>query len=418
MRRALLPLLLLLFLVPATGWAQADQPRVDVISVTGLIDDQAVEFLSGTIDEAVARGTGLVVLQLDSPGVVADRGAFGRLKAEIASPSVPLAVWIGPAPAVAHGGVVDLLAAAPLSLAAPGVEIGFTEPTIVADRDDTETALPVALAGGVLEVTGPIEGVVDDTFPTINGVVSSLDGTVFDLPDGPVEVTTVTSLEVEGESVVTTVSTVVHEPGYWSAFLRLAVSPEAALFFLIAGLTVAAFEFYAIGPGIAAGAAALSLFLASYGIVTLPLRWWALLLVALGWILLTASYQMGGVAALTAMGGLSLLVGGLWFVDGAPQLQMNPVVTVVVVAGVLAFYVLAMPTVARSRFSTRTIGRDHLLGREGVAVDAFDPDGQVDVDGARWRATAHREAGIGASDRVRVVQVSGVVLEVEPIADG
>jgi membrane-bound serine protease (ClpP class) len=84
---------------------------------------------------------------------------------------------------------------------------------------------------------------------------------------------------------------------------------------------------------------------------------------------------------------------------------------------VTAFYTVAMPTVARSRFSTRTIGREHLVGREGRAAVDLDPDGEVDVAGARWQATSHREAGIVASDPVRVVEVDGTVLRVEPVAN-
>lgn len=415
-RRVVLSLCLLLFLVaPVSVSAQTDEPRVDVITLSGPLDGEAVTFAIDTIAEVAAMNTEVVVVQLDSPAVVAEEEDFERLLDVVEAPPVPLAVWVGPAPARAFGGALDLVAAAPLSLAAPGAEIGLAEPTIAADRSDTDTALPPELADAVLEVTSPVDGVVDETIPTIRQVVESLDGATFDLEDGPRQVSTLTTLEVEGEEQVTTVSTVFHEPGYWSAFLRLAVSPEAAFFFLVAGLTVAAFEFYAIGPGIAAGVAAVSLFLASSGIASLPLRWWAMALVGVGWAIMTASYQLGSVAALSTIGAIALGVGGLWFVDGAPQLQMNPLVTLVIVAGVVAFYVVAMPTVARSRFSTRTIGRAHLVGKEGTATVDFEPDGEVDVDGARWQATAHREAGITAADRIRVVEVSGTVLEVEPV---
>ncbi|HEU5112410.1 MAG TPA: NfeD family protein, partial [Acidimicrobiia bacterium] len=65
-------------------------------------------------------------------------------------------------------------------------------------------------------------------------------------------------------------------------------------------------------------------------------------------------------------------------------------------------------------FSTRTIGRDGLIGERGVAIDAFDPDGIVEVKGARWRATAHREAGLVAGSEVLVAGVDGMFLEVEP----
>ena len=75
---------------------------------------------------------------------------------------------------------------------------------------------------------------------------------------------------------------------------------------------------------------------------------------------------------------------------------------------------VALTTVARSRFSTRTIGRGHLVGRRGVAKTGFDPTGIVEVDGAAWRARTHRAAGLGAGDPVEVLAVSGIVLEVGP----
>ena len=65
-----------------------------------------------------------------------------------------------------------------------------------------------------------------------------------------------------------------------------------------------------------------------------------------------------------------------------------------------------MPTVARSRFSTQTIGRESLIGRPGVAASDLTPDGEVEIDGATWRATSHREAGITKGDPVTVLGVA------------
>jgi membrane-bound serine protease (ClpP class) len=81
---------------------------------------------------------------------------------------------------------------------------------------------------------------------------------------------------------------------------------------------------------------------------------------------------------------------------------------------VLFFFVLALPTVQRARFSTRTIGREGLIGETGVALEGFDPDGTVEINGARWRATAHREAGLVAGTAIRVAGVDGMFLEIEP----
>ncbi|MDH5615987.1 MAG: nodulation protein NfeD, partial [Acidimicrobiia bacterium] len=78
------------------------------------------------------------------------------------------------------------------------------------------------------------------------------------------------------------------------------------------------------------------------------------------------------------------------------------------------FFLVAMPTVARSRFSTPTIGRDSLIGRIGTAVTEVAPEGAVEIDGARWRALGHRESGIGAGDSVKVVGIEGIFLQIEP----
>jgi membrane-bound serine protease (ClpP class) len=367
-----------------------------VIDVSGPLDGQAVAFIAETIERSADQGAEAVIIQLDSPGVVAEESDWAELMDLIADPPVPVTAWVGPAPAVAYGGSFSLAKSTQITLAAPGVEVGFAAPTFIAgDGSDTE----------VTTVESPIEDVVDMVVPSIQQVVGALDG-------AEVQVGGDTRTLALGEGT----EVVFHKPGYWARFLRLAVTPEAAFMFLVAGLTVAAFEFFAIGPGVAAAVAAASLFLASYGIATLPVRWWALALVGLGWWAMTDSYQRGSVAVLTGLGTVLTLIGGLFYVDGAPQLTVNPVVIAVIVLVVLFFYAIAMPTVARSRFSTRTIGRDHLVGSRATALVDFGPDGEVDIAGARWRASAHREAGIRQGDVVRIAEVDGLVLEVEPLA--
>jgi membrane-bound serine protease (ClpP class) len=415
-RRFLLSTLLLaVVLAPLVAGAQADERRLDVIDISGPLDNGAVEFVIDTIEAAADRGSEAVILEVDSRGVVADPEVFEELLALTADPPLPLVVWAGPAPGRVYGGALELLAAAPLSIAAPGVEIGYASPTYIAGEPGTIASIPAPLESEVVVVEGPVEGLVDDTSPAIRQLIQELDGVAIPVGGSDRVLSTLTTSEIDGEEQTTAIPVTFHKPGYWARFLRLAVTPEAAFMFLVAGLTIAAFEFYAIGPGIAAAMAAISVFLAAYGLATLPVRWWAFALALLGWAALTASYQRGSVAAITCLGTGLMLAGGLFYVDGAPQLEMNAVVTIVIVLSVLAFYTVAMPTVARSRFSTRTIGREHLIGSRGVALADLDPDGEVEVDGARWRASAHREAGIRQGDPVRVAEIDGMILEVEPV---
>jgi membrane protein implicated in regulation of membrane protease activity len=53
-----------------------------------------------------------------------------------------------------------------------------------------------------------------------------------------------------------------------------------------------------------------------------------------------------------------------------------------------------------------------------MATSDLLPDGEVEVEGARWKATSHREAGIKAGDPVMVDGVDGWFLDVSPVADG
>ena len=77
-----------------------------------------------------------------------------------------------------------------------------------------------------------------------------------------------------------------------------------------------------------------------------------------------------------------------------------------------------MPTMIRTRFATPTIGREWMIGEMGEATADIDPDGVVRVRGALWRARTNRATPLRVGDAVRVVDIDGPVLEVEPETGG
>ena len=406
-------------MLATAGFGAAQEERtVEVVDLRGVLDDRAVDFVLDAVRGAAESGTvEVVVLQIDAPGAVASMEKLEALASLVEAPPVPLVVWVGPEPARAYGGVAQLVALAPLRVAAPGVEVGYLAPTRAGgDEPPLASGLPSELASEVVRVEGPIPGLVDETVPSLRQLLQELDGRSLEVGGREVVLSTVRPfVGPDGREGVTVLPTVIREPDPLSKFLRLPLRPEVALFLLVAGLAVAAFEFYAIGPGLAAATAALSVGLAGYGMAVLPVRWWAVALVVGAMGVLILSYQRGGSAVLTGGSLAVLAVTGFFFTDGAPQISpgVPGVVLTVVAAGF--FFLLAMPTVARSRLSTPTIGREDLVGRTGVAVEALDPDGVVEVDGARWQGTAHREAGIGPGDAIVVTGVDGWVLEVDPL---
>jgi membrane-bound serine protease (ClpP class) len=82
--------------------------------------------------------------------------------------------------------------------------------------------------------------------------------------------------------------------------------------------------------------------------------------------------------------------------------------------GVLLTFLSGMPSMVRTRFSTPTIGREWMIGEMGRAVTDIAPDGVVEIRGAQWRAYTNRATPVEQLDRVRVIGIEGLVLEVEP----
>ena len=415
MRRALILIFIAAGLVlPLAGaLAQPQAGRVVIADVRGPLDQRALDFLVEAVESPEAQ---LVVIQLNNAGI--SSGDPSELFAAVAGSRTPIAAWVGPAGAVAYGGAAQLLLVADATGAAPGTHVGLLEPVVL--RGDSPAVAPDARvrdADGLetqshLVAEGEDAPLIDAVVPTIGQYIASLDGR--DLNG----ITLETAREVEATDgstiVVPSVAVEFSKPGLFTRFLRLASRPEAAFFFLLAGVAVATFEFYAAGAGIAAAVAVLSLFLAGYGWATLPMNWIAVGLALVGLLLYTWEFQQNRLGFRSVLGTLALLFGGFTYTTAAPQYTPAWWGVILSVAGIALFYAFALTTVARSRFSTLTIGREYLVGKVGTAETDFDPEGIVVVDGARWRARSHRAAGLNPGDPVEVLEVNGILLEVGP----
>ena len=422
MLRRVLPLLLTAFLLGASAPASAEADFIDIIKLSGPLDERAVDFAIETIQE-LAPTSELIILQLDSQATLTSK--LRLLIDVVAEPAAPLAVWVGPETAVAYGGAVELLAVAPVRLAAPGVKIGAAEPFAFADagiisgvdRAEILAATSVDVATDRISILEPIPGLVDEVLPALNSVVQALDGRTVTFGGEERTLVITETFEDGGEIRRRPIETRFHEPGFVDRTLRLSLSPAIAYLFLLVGLAVAAFEFYAAGVGVAAAVAVLALGLGGYGLSELPVNWWGAILGLAGIALYLYDFQRQQMRIASVAGTLALIFGGRYFVPESPQLSMTWLSAIAITLGIAAFFLFGMTTVVRARFSTPTIGRDHLIGRRGRAETAVSPEGVIVVDGARWRANSARVSGIEAGDEVVVAAVSGFVLDVDPVEE-
>jgi len=255
--------------------------------------------------------------------------------------------------------------------------------------------------------------------PTLGDFIVNLDGETVQTATGPVELSTARVVG-EGEDRR-------RQPNQVISFRKLDLagqavhtltSPSIAYLLLIVGLALIVFEFFTISVGLAGGAGAIALIGAFVGFSHLPVTWWALGLILIAMVGYAVDVQAGRPLAWTAIATVLLIIGSLFLYGGSAKLNVPWWVLAIFIPATFAFMVGAMPVAVRSRFSTPTIGREGLIGELGEAAVDVAPDGVVVVRGARWQARTNRATPVSAGDRIRVIEVDGLVLEVEPEAGG
>ena len=408
---------------------------IAVVQVQGLLDPPTASLLRNAIENANEQRRTMLVIQLNSRGAV-DVDVQELVRA-ISQSKVPVVAWAGPSGGEAKGAATLLLQASHQAFVANGASVGPGAPVRLDQPDDPPTAAVAAQLGRLAERNGrdpegatklarnqlsPEEaraaGAVDGVRPTLGEVVVSMDGKTVTTVSGD---HTLNTAKVIGEGRdrrrQPNQEVVFDGLGLGAQVQHGLIRPSVAYFLFIAGLALIVFEFFAISIGLVGSAGAIALIGACYGFSHLPVHWWAVGLLVFAVLGLSIDVQAGGLGPWTVIGTVSLIAGS-FFLYGGEHLDVPWWVLILVIGLTVLFFVWGMTAAVRARFSTPTVGREGMLGRMGTAEVPIDPDGIAMIDGARWRARTNRATPIAAGDSVRVVEIDGLVLEVEPEEGG
>ena len=401
-------LLLLASAAPATAQqadvSEADQVRI--LELSGLIDPILADFVTDQLERAERDGVLAVVLRINSMGSVLDRAEFVEFAQRIEESPVQVAAWVGPSGSRAFGGAAELVAIADVAGVAEGSRIGQLG----------EQRLPRAQYGTLF---GPAAERLR------SGTVGASEAVELGLAEGPVDqVSTLGSflLQIPGfESRVVdggiepVTSTQLVELPLHNQLLHTVASPEVAYLLFVGGLGLLLFELFTAGIGVAGVVGAVCLILGCFGLAVLPTSALGLGLLLASFLAMAVDVQTGVPRFYTALGIALFVLGTWWLYDGV---TMSWVTGLVGVVGAVLYAYAGMPSMVRTRFSTPTIGRRWMIGELGDAVTAVDPEGTVRIQDAVWRAITNRATPVAAGERVRVVGLDRLVLEVEPEAGG
>ena len=439
-----------------TGTQPADPGVAVIAKISGLLDPVMADFLESSLNEAADTGAVLLVLQVNSQGAVVSDSELESLANRIASSPVPVAAWVGPTGSRATGKVAQLLAYARAIGMAPGTRLGNTgadvdlplppEETVggslawyYSDADGTaSTPANNTACDPDSESNSAASASVSDTGRYIWGRHASL------LADSTVSSDEALSLCIASTPAPTIGDFLVNldDLGFQSAetadddgqpqlepltrvrFTRLSAfdqllhtvaSPPIAYALLLVALWLFAFEFFLAGVGIAGATGALSLLLACYGLAVLPASALGIALLVFAAFAYCVDIQAGAPRLWTLIATGALVWGTIVLFNGDNGAGMSWIPMMIGTAGMLVGMAWVTPVGVRSRFSTPTIGREWMIGEEGEAVEAINPDGVLKIGGTLWRARSRRAAPIAVGEKAKVEELSGLTLMVEPI---
>ena len=423
----------------AAGFSDpADAGVAVVVEVTGLLDPVMADHIESSISDAVDEGVLLLAFRVDSNRSVVSDNRLGALADAIASSPVPIAVWVGPNGASLEGKVAQLFSTADVVVIAPGTRLGDLGPPVPqlanhpVNLGNQELIRHQTLAWRQLISEGVIacDPLTLDDFrdrfaeagipfdpeavrippdqeqcvaPLIGDFLVDLDHLGFasslEEVDGQPRLSPISQVRFKGLSLA-------HQQFHTVA------SPPVAYLLLTIGMGLMLFEFFTAGIGVAGVVGALLFILSGYGLSVLPHNTWALALLAASMVAFGIDIQTSVPRFWTGAGMVMFAVGTWWLYDGV---SMSWIPMVVMTGAVAVAMFSGMPSMVRTRFSTPTIGRDWMIGELGEVVEDVSPDGVVRIRDALWRARANRATPVTAGGQIRVVEIDGLWLEVEPI---
>ena len=405
----------------AAETAAAALVPVDVQEVSGLLDEIQVDAIEKALVRSAEAGSQALILQVNTRGAVVSRERMAALLEKIAGADVPVAIWVGPSGSRLYGMAAQMLAAADVTAMAPGSRIGRMGTPVAADgvtfdfgastdllQNDT-LGFADARKTGALKYASNDEGV-----PVLKNMVFTLDGLVL---DGKTLDTVAESLDGTGQVVREATTVRFFKLGLVPRLFHTVASSPVTYLLLVIGLSLLIFEFFTAGIGIAGLVGAACSVFACFGLAELPIRGVALAAILIAMLAFAVDVQVGVPRLWTGVGLALHVLGSLFLfrdVDGT-SLRPSWITLLVGIGGAALTYIVGMPSMTRTRFGTPTIGRDWMVGAQGVAVDDIAPDGTVKVHDATWRARTNRATPISRGASVNVVAIDGVTLEVEPL---
>ena len=448
---------LALLLAGASSAQQRAAPQVQsnsalLLEIRDAIGPATSDFFVRALDRAQERKAQLVIVQLDTPGGL-DSAMRDMIKAMLAS-RVPVVIYVSPSGARAASAGTYLLYASHIAAMAPATNLGAATPIQIGapsepsaprqppkqsepeqdDKDKDAKPEPgtaeerkaindaVAYIRGLAELRGRNadwaesavraaasltasaaleQKVVDVLARDVADLLDKIDGRVVKVSTGELRLAT-RGLVVERI-----------DPDWRTRLLATLTNPNVAYLLMLVGIYGLLLEGYNPGAVLPGVAGAICLLLALYAFQVLSVNYAGLGLMLLGLALLVGEAFVPSFGSLGIGGIAAFVIGSIILLDtGVPGFEVaRSLIGGIAFAGALLILLIAS-YFTRSRKRPVVTGAEQLLAEPAIALSDFARSGRVRVRGEIWNAIAR--APIKEGQRLRIVRIDGLTLEVEP----
>jgi len=414
---------LLAFAACTAAWAE----RVLAVNVDGVVHPITVEVIGKAAAQASREGAEILLIRLNTPGGLAE--ATREIIEKIVAAPVPVVTYVAPSGGRAASAGFFILEAADVAAMAPVTATG--------------AATPVLFTGGQMDPVMKSK-VQNDAAASIRALATKrgrnaalAEKTVYEaksftdkeaLDDKLIEIIAANDADLfrqlNGREIVRfdgrrqTLHLAAPQVTEYQWTLRERVmaalsDPNLALVMLVIGAIGIYVEFTTPGVVVPGVAGAILVVLGLSALSFLPINWGAaaLLVIALALFVLEAKFATHGV--LTAGGAVAMVLGAVLLVDSPlPEMRIHLGTALAVTVPFALVTSFLVSIAVRARLSKVQTGAKGMIDEIGTAYTALEPRGKVFIHGEYWSAVSSVPVSAGA--QVRVLQVEGLTLRVEP----